>query len=69
MNTDTKIRMALVYSGLTLSELARRIGQSPQNLGKKMKRDTLNTEEMEQIAAALGCKWRAEFVFNDGTII
>ncbi len=69
MNTDTKIRMALVYSGITLTELAKRIGQSPQNLGKKMKRDTLNTEEMEQIAAALGCKWRAEFVFDDGTTI
>ena len=69
MNTDKKIRMALVYSGITLSELAKRIGQSPQNLGKKMKRDTLSTEEMEKIADALGCKWRAEFVYPDGTTI
>ena len=69
MNTEQKISMALSYVGISQSELARRIGTTPQNLNQKVKRNTLTKEDLEKIAAALGCEWRAEFVFNDGTVI
>ena len=69
MDTEKKIKMALAYTGITVSELARRIGQSPQNLNQKIKRGSLTPKEMEQIAAAIGGTWRAEFVFSDGTVI
>lgn len=67
MNTEQQIKMALAFVGISMSELARRIGTTPQNLSQKMKRETLTREEMERIAAAMGGKWRAEFVFPDGT--
>ena len=35
---------------ISVSELARRIGQTPQNFGKKLKRDTVTLEELKQIA-------------------
>lgn len=69
MNTEQKIRAACGYVGISMSELARKIGQSPQNLRQKIKRDSLTPEEMEQIASALGGTWHAEFRFPDGTVI
>ena len=68
MTIEQKINMALAYRGMSQAELARKIGTTPSNLNKKVKRDTLTKEEMEKIARALGGSWRAEFVF-DGTVI
>lgn len=69
MTIEQKIKMALSYAGISQSELARRIGTTPQNLNKKIKRNTVTKEEMESIAVALGGAWRAEFAFEDGTVI
>lgn len=69
MTIEQKIKMALAYSGISQAELARKIGTTPSNLNQKVKRNTLTNEELEQIAAALGGTWRAEFVFSDGTVI
>lgn len=69
MTVEQKLKMALSYIGISQAELARKIGTTPQNLNQKVKRNTLTKEELELIAEALGGKWRAEFVFNDGTII
>ena len=69
MTIEQKIKMALSYTGISQSELARRIGTTPQNFNQKLKRNSLTNEEMEQIATVLGGSWRAEFVFADGTTI
>lgn len=69
MTIEQKIKMALSFAGISQAELARRVGTSPQNLNLKIKRNTLTKEELDTIASALGCTWRAEFVFSDGTII
>jgi len=68
MTIEQKINMALAYKGMSQAELARKIGTTPSNLNRKVKRNTLTKEEMEKIARALGGSWRAEFVF-DGTVI
>ena len=69
MTTEQQIKMALSYAGISQAELARRLGYTGPNLNQKIKRGTLTREEMERIAAALGGRWRAEFVFDDGTTI
>ena len=69
MTIEQKINMALSFRGISQAKLARLIGTSPSNLNQKIKRNTLTKEELEKIADALGGKWRAEFVFDDGTII
>ena len=69
MTIEQKIKMALAYKGISQAELARKIGTSPSNFNLKLKRNTLTKEDLELIAEALGGKWRAEFVFDDGTII
>lgn len=69
MQNNTMAKMAMAAADVNMSELARRINQSPQNLGLKFKRDTLTRSELEQIAAALGAEYHAFFVFPDGTKI
>ena len=69
MTIEQKLNMPLSYKHLSQAALARRIGTTPSNLNQKVKRNTLTKEELEQIATVLGCTWRAEFEFPDGTII
>ena len=49
-----------------IAELARRIGQSRQNFGKKLKRETLTLEELKSIADALGVVFEQSFTMPDG---
>lgn len=69
MTIEQKLNAALAIVGISQAELARRLNTSPSNLNQKVKRNTLTKEDLEAIAAALGCSWRAEFVFSDGTTI
>ena len=69
MTIEQKIKMALSFTGISQAELARRLNTTPSNLNQKIRRNTLTKEEMEQIAQALGGTWRAEFVFDDVTVI
>nr|DAP07798.1 MAG TPA: helix-turn-helix domain protein [Caudoviricetes sp.] len=69
MDLETKIKMAMAYKNVSQSKLAELIGTSPQNLNKKIKRQTLSPEELEKIAEALGGKYQFYFEFEDGTKI
>lgn len=69
MTIEQKIKMALAYKGISQAELARRIGTTPQNFNIKLKRNSLTNKDLELVAEALGGTWRAEFVFDDGTVI
>lgn len=69
MNTSEMIKLTCKQRHISISELARRIGQSPQNFGKKLQRDTVSLEEMCLIADVLDVKFEYVFVLNDGTRI
>lgn len=57
------IRIALVKRGnLSESELARRMGISPQNLHNKMNRDNFTESDLRQIAEALGLQLEISFI-------
>ena len=61
-----KIRILLVKRGnMSAAELSRRLGTSPQNINNKLQRDNWTTRDLEQIAEALNCTYRAEFILND----
>lgn len=69
MTIEQKIKMALSFKGVSQSELARKIGTTPQNLSQKIKRNTLTKEDMDKIAEALGGTYFFGFEFPDGTKI
>lgn len=56
------IQHCCVSKEITEAELARRMGQSPQNLSNKYRRGTLKVSELEQAADALGADLRILFV-------
>ena len=54
MSTSNLIKNLCKEKGISVAELARRIGQTPQNFNKKLKRETVSTEELMEIAEVLG---------------
>lgn len=60
------IEMALAYAGITNSELARRLGWSPQLLNKRLNTGKFTVEEWQEIGAALGATAQIVFTFQDG---
>ena len=63
MSKVESIRIALVKRGnLSESELARRIGISPQNFHNKMKRDNFTETDLREIAEALGLRLEISFI-------
>ncbi len=66
MTTSEQIRVLCVRTGVSLSELARRINQSPQNFNSKIKRNTVTQEELIRIANALGVTYEQYFVLANG---
>lgn len=69
ISISEKIRIIMRRNKLTTAELARRTGQSPQNLSNKLSRDNFTTAELDKIAQALGCSLSILFCFQDGTQI
>lgn len=66
MTTSDMIRELCAKQNISLAELCRRIGQTPQNFNKKLKRGTVSFEEMMVIARALGVGYEQAFVLPDG---
>ena len=66
MGMVEKIRILLVKRGnISEAELARRLGDSPQNFNAKMKRDNFTDKDLQRIAEALDCTYEAGFKMND----
>lgn len=66
MTTSDMIRELCEKENISLAELCRRIGQTPQNFNKKLKRGTVSFEEMLAIAEALDVGYEQVFVLADG---
>ena len=66
VNTSDMIKELCNKKNISISELARRIGQTPQYFGKKHKRDTVSLEEMKQIGDVLEVTFEQSFILPDG---
>ena len=66
MNTSNLIKNLCKEKGISVAELARRIGQPPQNFNKKLKRETVSTEELMEIAEVLGVVFEQSYILENG---
>lgn len=66
MTTSDMIRTLCEKQNISLAKLSRRIGQTPQNFNKKLKRGTVSFDEMMKIAEAVGVGYEQAFVLPDG---
>ena len=69
MTTSEQISVLCVRTGVSLSELARRNNQTPQNFNAKLKRNTITQDELNQIAKALDVTYEQYFVLGNGELI
>ena len=66
MTTLDMIRELCNRMNISLAELCRRIGQTPQNFNKKLQRGTVSSEEMAKIAEVLDVVYEQAFVLPSG---
>lgn len=66
MTTTEQIKALCVKMGISISELARRIGQSPQNFSAKLKRGTITDKELVEIADVLNIFYEQSFTLSNG---
>lgn len=66
MTISEQIKVLCVRSNISVAELARRIGKSPQAFNAKMKRESFTVEELEIIADAVNAKFMRNFELSTG---
>lgn len=65
MTTSDMVRELCDKKNISLAELCRRIGQTPQNFNKKLKRGTVSSSEMMEIADVLNIKYEQVFILSE----
>ena len=68
MKLSEVIRKSCRDLGVSMSELARRTNQSPQNLSMKLKRDSIGFQEFQEYMEVLGVRLKFEMLYPDGTM-
>ena len=69
MNVSEQIKILCIRSNISVSELARRVGTSPQNFNAKLKRETFTVSDLEKIAEVVDCTFERSFVLENGDIV
>ena len=69
MTISEQIKVLCVRSNISVSELARRMGTTPQNFNAKLKRETFTVADLEQIADVTDSSFEKKFVLKNGETI
>jgi len=64
-----QIKILLIKKGMTITDLAKLINTSTQNLSNKLKRDDFKLSELREIAGVLNVGFETYFLMEDGTKI
>ena len=69
MSVEQQIFFAVAYRATNISAIARAMGMTPQNLHRKISRNTLKKEELCKIAKILGGSYVSYFTFPGGVVV
>ncbi len=69
MNISEQIKELYREEKISVTELARRIGQMPQNFNKKLKHNTISTEELISIGDVVGAIFEQAYYLKNGSVI
>lgn len=59
-----QIKVLCTLKGISLAELARRLGKSPQSFNAKLKRESFTVHELEKIADVTGVEFVRKFIID-----
>ena len=66
MTISEQIKILCVRHDISVAELARRMGTTPQNFNAKMKRESFTIADLEYLAQTVGCSFERHFILPDG---
>lgn len=66
VSVSEQLKILCVKLGISVSELGRISGKSPQSFSQKMKRESFTVDELKQIAEAVGSKYEGAFITPSG---
>lgn len=66
MAVSEQLKILCVKLNISVSELARLYGTSPQAFSQKMKREGFTPAELKKVASAAGCQYEGAFILPDG---
>lgn len=66
MTISEQIKVLCVRQNISLAELARRLGKSPQSFNSKMRKQSFTVDELEKIAEVTGATFERNFILMDG---
>lgn len=66
MTVNEQIKILCIRNGISLAELSRKIGMTPQSLNGKMKREKFSVYDLDKMANAVGCSFERYFVLPNG---
>lgn len=66
MSISDEIRVLCARLNISVAELARRLGCSPQNLNSKLNRQSFSVKDLEQIAKVTNTSFIRKFVLLNG---
>lgn len=66
MTISEQIKVLCVRSNISVAELARRMGTTPQNFNAKMKRESFSIKDLEKIASVVSCTFERHFILESG---
>lgn len=61
-----QIRVLCIRSNISVAELARRLGKSPQSFNSKLKCESFTIKDLEEIAEATGTSFRRNYILPNG---
>lgn len=66
MSVSQQVKILCVKLGISVSELGRLSGKSPQAFSQKMKRESFTVDELKKIAESAGCQYEGSFTTPSG---
>ena len=66
MGLAKKLKLAMIEMEISQVELAKKTGQSQQNLSRKIVADNFNIKEYERLVNALGCELEVRIILPNG---
>ena len=66
MAVSEQVKILCVKLGISVSELARLYGSSPQAFNQKLKREGFTPAELKKVAEAAGCIYQSSFILPNG---
>ena len=66
MSLSEQIKILCIKLNISVSQLGRMTGSSPQAFSQKLKRESFTVDELKAIAEAAGCQYEGKFVLPNG---